>query len=66
MAFETIKAEIALLLEAIDKRPEDKHEFYLALREKLNEMRLLGMPIPEDLARVESELEAEFLARRTK
>jgi hypothetical protein len=60
MAFEDLKAEIALLLNQMENQPEDRHELYLQIREKLNEMRAFGLPLPEDLVRLEQELEAEF------
>jgi hypothetical protein len=60
MAFEDLKAELALLLNQMENQPEDRHEVYLQIREKLNEMRAFGMPLPNDLVRLEKELEAEF------
>jgi hypothetical protein len=62
MAFEDLKAELALLLNQMENQPEDRHELYLQIREKLNEMRAFGMPLPNDLVRLERELEAEFKA----
>ncbi|HXG78040.1 MAG TPA: hypothetical protein VNJ31_01705 [Methyloceanibacter sp.] len=62
MAFEDLKAELALLLNQMENQPEDRHELYLQIREKLNEMRAFGMPLPDDLVRLERELEAEFRA----
>lgn len=62
MAFEAIKAQISNLLEEMEKRPEDKHELYLQLREKLNEWRATGLPVPDDLLKLEKALEAEFVA----
>ena len=62
MAFEDLKAELALLLNQMENQPEDRHELYLQIREKLNEMRAFGMPLPEDLVRLERQLEAEFKA----
>jgi hypothetical protein len=62
MAFEALKAELALLLNQMENQPEDRHELYLQIREKLNEMRAFGMPLPDDLVRLERELEAEFRA----
>jgi hypothetical protein len=32
--------------------------------EKLNEMKAYGMPLPEDLVKLEAALEAEFAAER--
>lgn len=60
MAFEDLKAELALLINQMENQPEDPHELYLQIREKLNEMRAFGMPLPDDLVRLEKELEAEF------
>ena len=62
MAFEALKAEIALLLNQMENQPEDRHELYLQIREKLNEMRAFDLPLPDDLVRLEKELEAAFKA----
>ncbi|HSM19940.1 MAG TPA: hypothetical protein VK844_06190 [Hyphomicrobiales bacterium] len=64
MALEEIEAEISLLLQQMENQPEDKHEFYLRLREKLNEMRAYGMPVPENFKRLLADLEAEFAAEK--
>lgn len=63
MAFEDIMAGIERLLGEIGKRPHDRHELYFDLHEKLNEMRATGMSVPDDLLRLERELEAEFALR---
>lgn len=60
MAFDELEAEISLLITEMENQPEDRHEIYLQLREKLNEMRAFGMPVPEDLLKFEQALEAEF------
>ena len=60
MAFERLMAEISLLVTQMENQPDDKHELYLQLREKLNEMRVTGMPLPQDLLALEEELETEF------
>jgi Trm5-related predicted tRNA methylase len=62
MAFEDLKAELALLINQMENQPEDRHELYLQIRERLNEMRAYGMPLPEDLVKFEEELEAQFKA----
>jgi hypothetical protein len=64
MAFEDVKAGIGLLIGEMVKRPEDRHELYFELREKFKELRAMGMPVPDDLARFEVELEAEFAANQ--
>ena len=60
MAFEDVMADTERLLGEIENRPEDKHELYLELAGKLNEIRAMGMPVPEDLVRLERELEETF------
>ena len=35
---EDLKAELALLINQMDNQPEDRHELYLQVREKLNEL----------------------------
>ena len=62
MAFERLRAEISLLVSQMENQPRDKHELYLQLREKLNELRVTGMPLPNDLLELERTLEAEFEA----
>ncbi|MBL8577946.1 hypothetical protein ABMA32_03320 [Mesorhizobium sp. VNQ89] len=60
MAFEDIKAEISLLLQEMVNQPEDEHELLEQVREKLNELRAMGMPLPEDLIELEKQLEDRF------
>jgi hypothetical protein len=62
MAFEGKKAEIALLLAALQDAPQDRHELYLQIMQKLKELEAYGMPLPEDLVALERKLEAEFAA----
>jgi hypothetical protein len=57
---ERLLAEISLLTTQMENQPHDKHEIYLQLREKLNEMKATGMPLPKDLVQLEHRLEAEF------
>ena len=69
MSFEDIKAEVSLLMTEMQNEPEDRHEVYLQLMEKLNELKAFGLPLPDDLLKFESALEAEFaqdLRQRTK
>ena len=64
MAFENIKTEIGLLLTQMQNEPEDRHELYLQIVQKLNELKAFGMPLPDDLVRLERNLEAEFASER--
>ena len=65
MAFESTRAEIAMLLGALQTAPEDKHELYLQIMQKLNELKAYGMPLPADLVELEHRLEREFDAERS-
>ena len=64
MAFEDIKARIALLLEAMVQRPTDAHEIHENLREQLNELKAMGMPLPDDLVELEATRSRFRLLRR--
>jgi hypothetical protein len=64
MAFENTKAEIAMLLGALQDAPEDRHELYLRIMQKLNELKAYGMPLPADLVELEHHLEREFEAEQ--
>ena len=65
MAFEEIKARIALLLEEMVEQPEDVHELHERIREELNELRAMGMPLPDDLVALEKRLDDGFGAAGT-
>ena len=60
MAFDDLEAELALLISQMQNQPEDVHELYVRIFEKLNEFKALGLPLPDDLVRVKKELEAYF------
>jgi hypothetical protein len=62
MAFENVQAEIGILMTRMQNEPQDRHELYLQLMEKLNEMKAFGMPLPQDLVDLEKALEEEFAA----
>ena len=64
MAFDQLKMEISLLLTQMQNEPEDRHEIYLQIREKLNELKAVGMPLPDDLVKLEHGLEAEFASEQ--
>ncbi len=56
MAFEAIKAEIDQLMTRLAGQPEDRHELHELIRERLNQLKAMGMPLPEDLVELELEL----------
>jgi hypothetical protein len=60
MAFEDIKARMALLLEETHDRPDGLHGLYQNVLQELNELRALDMPLPEELLELERALEEKF------
>ncbi|RUM97136.1 hypothetical protein EET67_14850 [Pseudaminobacter arsenicus] len=60
MALEEIKARISLLIEQMIEQPEDVHEVHERIREQLNELRAMGMPLPADLVELEKRLDTGF------
>jgi len=65
MAFELLQAEIGVLLTRMQNEPADRHELYLQIMQKLNELKAYGMPLPHDLVELERKLEQEFQADQT-
>jgi hypothetical protein len=60
MRLDEVEAELSLLFTRMQNEPEDRHELYLQIRERMNAMKAFGMPIPKDLLDFETALEAEF------
>jgi len=60
MAFERLQTEIAMLLEEMQNQPEDKWELHEQILEKLNQLRALGLPLPDDLVKLEQTLASEL------
>jgi hypothetical protein len=60
MALEDLQLQISLLVSQINNQPEDVHELYELLHQKLNELRLTGQPLPKDLIELEKRMLAEF------
>ncbi len=57
-----IEATVSLLLDDMEGEWGDRHEIFLRVQQVLDQMRAMGMPLPEDLVRMEEELAAEFAA----
>ena len=55
-----IEAAVLELLEEMEGELGDAHEIYMKLRQTLDGMRAMGMPLPDDLVRMEKDLSAEF------
>ena len=49
-------AAINLLVEQMDHEADDLHEIHLKLREHLDRLRAIAMPLPEDLVELERRL----------
>ena len=60
MAFENLIDRINLFLSDVENDPEDAHEMLEKLHLELNQLRATGQPLPDDLARLERQLEEEF------
>lgn len=60
MALEELQTQISLLVSQINNQPEDVHELYELLHQKLNELRSTGQPLPKDLAELERRMLEEF------
>ena len=65
MSFEDLKASIYLLLEEMTEQPEDMHQLQEQLREKIAELRALGLPVPEDFLQAEQDLRKELNPPKT-
>lgn len=60
MALEELQSQISLLVSQINNQPEDVHELYEQLHQKLNELRSTGQPLPQDLIDLEKRMLEEF------
>lgn len=59
MAFERLKAEIAILLTEMQNEPADTRELALIIHGKLQELKAFGLPLPDDLVALDEALQAE-------
>jgi hypothetical protein len=64
MAFERLKTEIGILLTEMQNEPADRYELALQIHARLEELKALGMPLPDDLVALEQALEAESRRER--
>ncbi len=56
MAFDQLKMEISMLLTQMENQPQDLWELHEQILEKLNELRALNLPLPDDLVELEKKL----------
>ena len=59
---EELEAELSILLTELEGEPEDAHEIYLRLKQLIGNMKAFGLAVPQDLERLEREMDAEFSA----
>jgi hypothetical protein len=61
-----LEAALSLLMQQLEGDQGDVREIYMRLTQVLNGMRAFGMPLPEDLVRLEKELAEEIAAESGK
>ena len=54
-----LEAQVEQLLADIDNMG-DSHEFYMRVRQALDHLRAMGLPLPQDLVAIERQMEAMF------
>ena len=65
MAFEALKIRLLMMLDEATHQPEDLHELQEELREEIAGLRAQGLPVPEDIAHLESRLESALSLPKT-
>ncbi len=57
-----LEVAIALLVDQMEGEQGDRHEIFMRLHQMLESMRAEGLPLPEDLLKMERTLSAELEA----
>ncbi len=57
MAFEALKIRLLMILDEATHQPEDLHELQEELREEIAGFEAQGLPVPNDIAKLEERLE---------
>ena len=60
MTMDDLDAEITYLMEQLEGEPGDIHEIFFWLHQALSMLRAEGLPVPENLAKMEHALDARF------
>ncbi len=63
MALDDLDAEIAYLIDVMEGDLGDLHEIEFRLQQAINALRAEGLPVPEDLLRLEAELDRRLSSR---
>ena len=62
MPFESIMARLNMLLNGMAHETEDRYALLETLHLELNQLKATGLPLPDDLKRLEEQLEQELAA----
>ncbi len=62
MAPTNFETALSLLIDEMEGEQGDRHEIFMRLHQTLETMRAEGLPVPDDLAKMEKELASEFEA----
>ncbi|NQU61694.1 MAG: hypothetical protein HQ512_11240 [Rhodospirillales bacterium] len=60
MTMDDLDAEISYLMEQLEGEPGDSHEIFFRLHQILETFRAEGMPVPENLEKMEQALDRQF------
>jgi hypothetical protein len=60
MSMDDLDAEISFLMNQLEGEPGDSHALYFRLHQILETFRAEGMPVPENLLKMEQALDAQF------
>ena len=60
MTMDDLDAEISYLMEQMEGEPGDSHEIFFRLKQILDTLRAEGLPVPENLAKLEKDLDERF------
>lgn len=55
-----LEAAISLLIDQMEGEQGDRHEILQRLQTLISQLRATGMPVPDDLKRMEADLQAEL------
>ena len=60
MVMDDLNAELSFLMQQLDDEPGDFHQIFFRLHQILSTFRAEGLPVPENLARMERDLDARL------
>ena len=60
MTMDDLDAEISYLMNQLEGEPGDSHEFFFRLHQILETFRAEGLPVPQNLLKMEQALDTQF------